>query len=40
MCKRRLILETFYEALPADMKDTSDTLAYTGLKKIAEYSAN
>ena len=36
MCERRLILETFYEALPADMKDTSDTLAYTGLKKIAK----
>ena len=26
----------FYEALPADMKDVSDTLAYTGLKKIAK----
>ena len=29
----------FYEALPADMKDASDTLAYTGLKKIAKLFA-
>ena len=29
----------FYEALPADMKDVSDTLAYTGLKKIAKLFA-
>ena len=29
----------FYEALPTDMKDASDTLAYTGLKKIAKLFA-
>ena len=29
----------FYEALPADMKNVSDTLAYTGLKKIAKLFA-
>lgn len=29
----------FYEALPADMKDASDALAYTGLKKIAKLFA-
>ena len=29
----------FYEALPADMKDASDTLAYTGLKKISKLFA-
>ena len=29
----------FYEALPADMKDASDTLAYTGLKKMAKLFA-
>lgn len=29
----------FYEALPADMKGASDTLAYTGLKKIAKLFA-
>lgn len=29
----------FYEALPADMKDVSDTLVYTGLKKIAKLFA-
>ena len=28
-----------HEALPADMKDASDTLAYTGLKKISKLFA-